>query len=187
MRKLKLQELNRLDVASFKAVKKVPIVVVLDNIRSAMNVGSVFRTADAFAIERIVIAGITAKPPHKEITKTAIGATSSVEWSYDKNVVTALQTLKEDGYTIVAIEQTTNSQSLSDWKLPDESKVAIIMGNEVDGVSDDALALTDIAIEIPQYGTKHSLNVSVCAGVVMWELRKKLVEKEGSSKISDNS
>ncbi len=174
MRKLKLQELNRLDITGFKASVKIPIVVVLDNIRSAMNVGSVFRTSDAFGIERIVLSGITATPPHREITKTAIGATSSVEWEYCKDNSEAIKSLKTQGYIIVAIEQTDSSISLLDWEVPLNQKIAVVMGNEVDGVSEEVLSLSDMAIEIPQYGTKHSLNVSVCTGVVLWELNRAL-------------
>ncbi len=174
MRKLKLQELNRLDVEGYKTSTKIPVVVILDNIRSAMNVGSVFRTSDAFAIERMVLVGITATPPSREITKTAIGATSSVDWIHVDDVQDTLLELKKDGYTIASIEQTDSSQSLLDWDISTESKIAIVMGNEVDGVSDEALSLSDLAIEIPQYGTKHSLNVSVCTGVVLWEVSRKM-------------
>lgn len=174
MRKLKLQELNRLNIEEYKSSSKIPVVVVLDNIRSAMNVGSVFRTSDAFAIERIVLVGITAKPPSREITKTAIGATSSVDWIHVDEISETLKRLKEDGYQIASIEQTDSSVSLLDWEINADQKIAIVMGNEVDGVSDEALNLTDIAIEIPQYGTKHSLNVSVCTGVVLWDLSRKL-------------
>lgn len=174
MRKLKLQELNRLDVESYKASTKIPVVVILDNIRSAMNVGAVFRSSDAFAIERIILVGITATPPSREITKTAIGATSSVDWTHADRIENSLRELKSEGYTIASIEQTDASISLLDWKIDSGAKIAIVMGNEVDGVSDDALALSDVAIEIPQYGTKHSLNVSVCTGVVLWEVCKQI-------------
>ena len=176
MRKLKLEELNRLDVESYKSTDKIPVVVVLDSIRSAMNVGSVFRTSDAFAIEGIVLTGITATPPHREITKTAIGATSSVDWTYEKDITTALQSLKNKGYQIASIEQTTGSVSIMDWEINKNSKIVIVMGNEVDGVSDEALALSDVAVEIPQYGTKHSLNVSVCTGIILWEVNRRLRE-----------
>ncbi len=163
-----------MDVEAYKASIKIPVVVVLDNIRSAMNVGSVFRTADAFAIEQIILVGITAKPPSREITKTAIGATSSVDWVHVEEVSDTLIRLKKECYQIVSIEQTDSSKSLLDWEVKNGQKIAIVMGNEVDGVSDEALNLTDIAIEIPQYGTKHSLNVSVCTGVVLWDLSRKL-------------
>ena len=174
MRKLKLQELNRLDVEDYKASTKIPVVVILDNIRSAMNVGSVFRSSDAFAIERIVLIGITATPPSREITKTAIGATSSVDCTHVDGITDTLLQLKKDGYMIASIEQTDSSVSLLDWDIKPDHKLVIVMGNEVDGVSDEALALSDVAIEIPQYGTKHSLNVSVCTGVVLWEVSRKL-------------
>ena len=174
MRKLKLQELNRLDVEGYKASAKVSVVVILDNIRSAINVGSVFRSSDAFAIERLILVGFTATPPSREITKTAIGATSSVDWTHVDDITDTLLQLKKNGYTITSIEQTDSSVSLLDWDIKPDQKLAIVMGNEVDGVSDEALALSDVAIEIPQYGTKHSLNVSVCAGVVLWEVSRKL-------------
>ena len=174
MRKLKLQELNRLDVEGYKASAKVSVVVILDNIRSAINVGSVFRSSDAFAIERIILVGFTATPPSREITKTAIGATSSVDWTHVDDITDTLLQLKKNGYTITSIEQTDSSVSLLDWDIKPDQKLAIVMGNEVDGVSDEALALSDVAIEIPQYGTKHSLNVSVCTGIVLWEVSRKL-------------
>lgn len=174
MRKLKLQELNRLDVEGYKASAKVSVVVILDNIRSAINVGSVFRSSDAFAIERIILVGFTATPPSREITKTAIGATSSVDWTHVDDITDTLLQLKKNGYTITSIEQTDSSVSLLDWDIKPNQKLALVMGNEVDGVSDEALALSDVAIEIPQYGTKHSLNVSVCTGVVLWEVSRKL-------------
>ena len=174
MRKLKLQELNRLDVEAYKGSTKIPVVVILDNIRSAMNVGSVFRSSDAFAIERIILVGITAKPPSREITKTAIGATSSVDWIHVDDISDTLIKLKSDGYTIASIEQTDSSISLLDWDINPGQKLVLVMGNEVDGVSDESLALSDVAIEIPQYGTKHSLNVSVCTGVVLWEVSRKI-------------
>jgi 23S rRNA (guanosine2251-2'-O)-methyltransferase len=169
MRKLKLEELGRQSVETFKNTDKIPVIAVLDNIRSALNVGSVFRTADAFAIEGIIICGISATPPNREITKTAIGATESVAWSYQKDIKDAVGGLKADGYTIIGIEQTTNSISL-DGFLPKHKKIAVIFGNEVDGISDSIMEDLDLALEIPQYGTKHSLNVSVCAGIVLWEL-----------------
>jgi len=174
LRKLKLQELNRLDVEGYKASAKVSVVVILDNIRSAINVGSVFRSSDAFAIERLILVGFTATPPSREITKTAIGATSSVDWTHVDDITDTLLQLKKNGYTITSIEQTDSSVSLLDWDIKPNQKLALVMGNEVDGVSDEALALSDVAIEIPQYGTKHSLNVSVCTGVVLLEVSRKL-------------
>ena len=136
--------------------------------------GSVFRSSDAFAIERIILVGFTATPPSREITKTAIGATSSVDWTHVDDITDTLLQLKKNGYTITSIEQTDSSVSLLDWDIKPNQKLALVMGNEVDGVSDEALALSDVAIEIPQYGTKHSLNVSVCTGVVLWEVSRKL-------------
>ena len=174
MRKLKREELGRQSVETFKNTDKIPVIAVLDNIRSALNVGSVFRTADAFAIEGIIICGISATPPNREITKTAIGATESVAWSYHKDIKEAVAGLKADGYTIIGIEQTTNSISL-DGFLPKRQKIAVIFGNEVDGISDSIMEDLDLALEIPQYGTKHSLNVAVCAGIVLWELSQKFL------------
>lgn len=172
MRKLKLEELDRVSIDEYKSTAKIPVVAVLDNIRSAMNVGSVFRTADAFAIEKIIICGISATPPNREITKTAIGATESVVWEYIENVSDAVAQLKNDGYTIAGIEQTDASALLTDYTFNTE-KIAVVFGNEVDGVSDEVINELDVCIEIPQFGTKHSLNVSVCAGIVLWELAKK--------------
>jgi tRNA G18 (ribose-2'-O)-methylase SpoU len=172
MKKLSLKELNRISVKGFKEQEKTPFVFVLDNVRSALNVGSVFRTSDAFAIEKIYLCGITAKPPHKEILKTAIGATSSVDWEYQASTVETIQQLKEDGFHIVGIEQTNESISLQDFKLDKAKKYAIVLGNEVKGVDDKVLQLVDNSIEVPQFGTKHSLNVSVCAGVIAWDLFK---------------
>jgi tRNA G18 (ribose-2'-O)-methylase SpoU len=172
MRKLKLEELDRVSIDEYKSAAKIPVVAVLDNIRSAMNVGSVFRTADAFAIEKIIICGISATPPNREITKTAIGATESVVWEYIENVSDAVSNLKNEGYTIAGIEQTDASVLLTDYTFNTE-KIAVVFGNEVDGVSDEVINGLDVCIEIPQFGTKHSLNVSVCAGIVLWELAKK--------------
>lgn len=174
MRKLKLEELDRLSVEEFKKTKKIPLIVVLDNVRSALNVGSVFRTSDAFAVEKIYLCGITARPPHKEILKTAIGATDAVEWEYVKDVKAAVEKLKSEGCSIFGIEQTTDTVLLQDLNLKEVTKSAIILGNEVMGVSDSVLPLLDAAVEIPQFGTKHSLNVSVCGGIVIWEFFKKL-------------
>lgn len=172
MRKLKLHELQRLDIDAYRAVEKIPVVVVVDNIRSAMNIGAIFRSADAFSIQKIILCGISAVPPNREITKTAIGATESVEWMYIQDVVLAVENLKNDKYFIVGIEQTDTSVSLVEASF-DHDKLAVVFGNEVDGISDSILHLLDLSIEIPQFGTKHSLNVSVCAGIVLWELIKK--------------
>ncbi|MCT4288432.1 RNA methyltransferase [Elizabethkingia anophelis] len=172
--KLKLEELGRVDIETFKQSEKIPVIVLLDGIRSMNNVGAVFRTADAFIIEKVVLCGITPQPPHREIHKAALGATESVDWYYENNVTDALQKLKSEGYKILAIEQTTGSIALNEQVISKDEKYVVIMGNEVDGVSDEALALCDGFIEIPQQGTKHSLNVSVCAGIIMWEFFKNL-------------
>ncbi len=174
MRKLSLKELDRTDVAGFKKQEKHPIVLVLDNIRSGLNVGSAFRTADAFALEKIYLCGITAQPPHKEILKTAIGATDSVDWEYSEKTTDALQELRAAGYRIWAVEQAEGSTALQDFPLEKGDKVALIFGNEVKGVSKEVMQVVDGAIEIPQYGTKHSLNISVCLGITVWEIFRKM-------------
>lgn len=175
MRKLKLEELNRADIDTFKKAGKHPIVIVLDNIRSAMNVGSFFRSADSFALEHIYLTGITAKPPHPEINKTAIGATKSVDWTHEQDVSEVINTLKNKGYKIIGIEQTDKSISLESYAYDVNEKIALVFGNEVDGINNTILAELDLAIEIPQYGTKHSLNVAVCGGIVMWDFTKKRI------------
>lgn len=167
-KKLKLSELGRMSEAEFKKAEKTPITVVLDNIRSMHNVGSFFRTADAFRLEKIILCGLTARPPHRDIEKTALGATSTVEWEYEKEVGLALQRLKEQGQTICSIEQTQNSVMLSDFQVEKGEKYALVFGNEVKGVQQSVIDESDVSIEIPQFGTKHSLNVSVCGGVVIW-------------------
>ncbi len=168
MRKLKLKELGRISVDEFKTVKKLPVVLVLDNIRSAMNIGSFFRTADAFAIEGIYICGISATPPHKEINKTAIGATDSVQWKFYKSTKECIIDLKDKKYIITGVEQTDQSILLNEF-LPDKDKKhALVFGNEVAGLSDNILGLLDLSLEIPQYGTKHSFNVAVSGGIVLW-------------------
>jgi 23S rRNA (guanosine2251-2'-O)-methyltransferase len=173
MQKLKLQELGRISIDEFKEAGKIPICIVLDNVRSLHNVGSAFRTADAFRVEKIYLTGITGQPPHREIQKTALGATESVEWKYAEHTRDALQELKTNGYSIVIIEQTTKSKPLQEFVPKAEGKYCLVFGNEVDGVSEDALAQADMALEIPQLGTKHSLNVSVCVGIVVWEIFRK--------------
>ncbi len=173
-KKLKLEELGRIDIETFKQTEKIPLVVVLDNVRSMHNVGAVFRTADAFIIERIVLCGITPQPPHREIHKAALGATESVDWIYEKNISAALQNLQNENYIIVGIEQTSTSEIMTDYTINKEEKYALVLGNEVEGLSDETLPLYDTFLEIPQLGTKHSLNVSVCGGIVMWEFFKKL-------------
>ncbi len=174
MKKLSLKELNRLSPGAFKMQNKTPIVLVLDNIRSGLNVGSAFRTADAFALEKIYLCGITAQPPHREILKTAIGATESVEWEYTASTLEVVQSLKTKGYRVVAVEQTDASTSLQDFQISENEKIALIFGNEVKGVSDEVIARMEESIEVPQFGTKHSLNISVCVGVVVWDLFSKL-------------
>ncbi len=169
MRKLKLDELNRPDIESYKKTDKKPIVLVLDNIRSMHNVGSVFRTADAFLVEKIALCGITATPPNKEINKTALGATESVEWEYHEKCSDLIQQLKEKGYHIVCLEQTDNSVLMQSFKFIPEEKYVFVLGNEVFGVDDNVIALADTCVEIPQFGTKHSLNVSVSAGIALWD------------------
>ena len=173
MRKLKNEELERLSVEDFKKTPKKPVIVVLDNIRSLNNIGSVFRTADAFLTEKIYLCGITAQPPHRDIQKTALGATESVEWQHEKDIVNALQELKQQGYIICAIEQCEESIPLNRFFPEKDKKYALIFGNEVGGVSDQAIELSDMAIEIPQKGTKHSLNIAVSAGVVLWDFFSK--------------
>lgn len=174
MRKLSMEELDRKTVEEFKESPKIPIIAVLENVRSAYNVGSVFRTADAFLIEAIYITGYTAKPPHKEIKKTALGAEETVGWKHFPSAKEAVETLKQDGYKVFAIEQVENSISLEKFDAP--GKIAVIFGNEVSGVEQSTIALCDGTIEIPQLGMKHSLNIATAAGVVLWELvRTKIV------------
>lgn len=173
-KKLKLEELGRIDVETFKKNQKTPLVVVLDNVRSMHNVGAIFRTADAFIIEKIILCGITPCPPHREIHKAALGATESVDWIYEKEIFTALSNLKSNDYQIIGIEQTTNSQNIENFDINANKKYALVLGNEVDGLTDESLPIYDVFLEIPQLGTKHSLNVSVCGGIVMWEFFKNL-------------
>ncbi|WP_231424378.1 RNA methyltransferase [Pedobacter sp. Leaf250] len=174
MRKLKLDELNRPDIEKFKTQEKLPVVVVLDNVRSMHNVGSIFRTADGFALEKVVLCGITAQPPHREIEKTALGATQSVEWIHYPDTLSALDSLRTAGYEIVAIEQAEKSTMLNTFKPDINKKYALIFGNEVDGVSDEVMATIDECIEIPQFGTKHSFNIVISAGIVFWDFFAKL-------------
>ena len=169
MRKLKLDELGRVSAEEYKVIDKHPIVVVLDNVRSMHNVGAVFRTSDAFLIDKIYLCGITATPPHKEIHKTAIGAENSVDWEYVKDSNELIKKLKEDDYQIVTIEQTEGSVLLNEFEVDQSQKYAIVMGNEVDGVQQSIIDQCDTCIEIPQSGTKHSLNVSVCTGIILWK------------------
>ncbi len=174
MRKLKNNELGRISVDEFKDVSKTPLIVVLDNIRSLNNVGSVFRTSDAFLIEKIYLCGITAIPPNKEIHKTALGATESVEWEYVKDTLELVERLKKENVKVLSIEQAENSTMLNEF-IPDENqKYAVVMGNEVKGVQQEVVSASDLCIEIPQLGTKHSLNISVSCGIVLWDLFNKL-------------
>lgn len=171
MRKLEVTELNRISAEEFKVVNKLPLVVVLDNVRSLHNVGSVFRTSDAFLVEKIVLCGITSCPPNAEIHKTALGAEYSVEWEYFENTLKAVELLKNEGYCIYSIEQVENSTMLDEIKLDKnpQQKYAVILGNEVHGVAQEVVDASDDCIEIPQFGTKHSLNVSVSAGLIIWK------------------
>lgn len=161
--------MGRPSLDEFRESNKFPLSIVLDNVRSALNVGSAFRTADAFAIQRIICIGITATPPHREILKTALGSTDSVEWSYFSSLKEAAENGCFDGYSCIAVEQTSNSVHLSDFMFEKERPYALFFGNEVDGVSEEALSICTHALEIPQFGTKHSLNVSVCIGILSWE------------------
>jgi 23S rRNA (guanosine2251-2'-O)-methyltransferase len=174
MQKLSMDELGRISPAEYKEGKKFPLIIVLDNIRSMMNVGSVFRTADAFRIEKILLCGITACPPNKEIHKTALGATESVDWEYFENTTDAVKHLVEQKYRVFAIEQTMGSISLQQFQPESSFPYALVFGNEVKGVQNDVLPLCDGAIEIPQFGTKHSFNISVTAGIILWDFFSKL-------------
>ena len=178
MRKLKLDELNRASVAEFKTQQKLPVIVVLDNVRSMHNIGSIFRTSDGFAVEQVVLCGISAQPPHREIEKTALGATQSVEWSYYADVADAITHLKSAGYKIIAIEQAENSTMLNKFSPAENEKYVLVFGNEVHGVSTEVMAVADGCIEIPQFGTKHSFNVVVSAGIVLWDFFAKLSLKQ---------
>ncbi len=174
MRKLKMEELGRVSVETFKEADKTPIAVVLDDVRSALNVGSAFRTADAFACAEVVLCGFTAQPPHREILKTALGSTESVAWRHFGDTQTALETLRTEGYVLVAVEQAENPvflQNIHNQPFTNK-KFALIFGNEVEGVSEEAMAMADFVVEIPQYGTKHSLNIAVTVGIVVWEFLK---------------
>jgi len=174
MRKLENSELERKSIEAFKEAEKTPIIIILDDIRSLHNIGSVFRTADAFLIEKIYLCGITATPPNKEIHKTALGATETVAWEHNENVLKVIENLKEEEITVLAIEQVESAIFLQDFEVEKNKKYALVFGNEVFGVSQEAVALCDGCIEIPQLGTKHSLNISVSAGIVVWDLFKKM-------------
>jgi len=169
-----MTDLNRISAEEYKSSEKLPVIIVLDDVRSAYNVGSIFRTADAFRVEAIYICGISARPPHKDISKTALGATESVQWQYIANVLDAASGLRQNGYRIYAIEQAEGSISLGDFQPEKGSKIALIFGHEVFGVKEELLKMSDGCIEIPQFGTKHSFNVAISAGIVLWELSRNL-------------
>ncbi len=172
MRKLRNEELDRLSVEDFKTAEKSPVAVILDNVRSMNNIGSIFRTADAFRLDKVILCGITATPPHKDIHRTALGATESVEWQYFERTEEAVQHLRNEGYVIVAVEQTENNHRLGEWQADPEKKYALVFGHEVRGIQQNVVNMADFSLEIPQFGTKHSLNISVCAGIVIWEFFK---------------
>jgi 23S rRNA (guanosine2251-2'-O)-methyltransferase len=174
MQKLKLDDLQRVSVTEFKAQEKLPVVVILDNVRSMHNVGSVFRTADGFSIQKLILCGITAQPPHREIEKTALGATQSVDWQHYPDTISAIQELRAEGYKIIAIEQAAGSTMLNTYQPDADQKYALIFGNEVNGVSDEVMGMIDECIEIPQFGTKHSFNIVISAGIVLWDFFAKL-------------
>lgn len=175
MRKLKTEEIERIDIEEFKSADKMPLVVVLDNVRSLHNVGAVFRTSDAFRVEEVMLCGITATPPNAEIHKSALGAEFSVRWSYHKNTVDAIEELQDRGYEIIAIEQATDSVMLNEFEISRDKHYAVVLGNEVKGVEQSVIDMADATIELPQYGTKHSLNVSVTAGIVIWSFAETLL------------
>ena len=174
MKKLKLEELGRISINEFKVADKLPVSILLDNVRSLHNVGSAFRTADAFRLEKIYLTGITGTPPHREIHKTALGATESVAWEYFESAAGAVLDLKKKGHQIIVVEQTTESKALNLFLPVPGIKCCFVFGNEVDGVSEEVIEMADEALEIPQAGTKHSLNISVCLGIVVWEVVQKL-------------
>jgi 23S rRNA (guanosine2251-2'-O)-methyltransferase len=174
MRKLLNEELGRLSVEAFKKARKIPVVVLLDNVRSQNNIGSVFRTADAFRLERVILCGITATPPHREIHKTALGATESVRWEYREDTSSAVAELKKQGYQILSVEQAEGAVRLDQLKIFPDRKYALVLGHEIRGVDQRIVDMSDQCIEIPQFGTKHSLNISVAAGIVIWDIFKQL-------------
>lgn len=175
MRKLRMDELPRKSKTEFRDAEKLPVILLLENVRSMHNVGSIFRTADAFLAEEIYLCGYTPRPPHRDIHKTALGATESVKWAFAEQAVDAVSALKKNGYRIICVEQVTDSIPLQDFKLSETGKMVLVFGNEVAGVSEEVLEICDACIEIPQFGMKHSLNVSVAAGMVLWELLRSVV------------
>lgn len=174
MRKLKNSELDRLSIDGFKNAEKTPLIIILDNIRSLNNIGSVFRTSDAFLVKKIYLCGITATPPHKDIHKTALGSTDTVAWEYVKNTLDLVEKLKAENIKICAVEQAENATMLNNFTPKTQTTYALVFGNEVKGVSQDVVSVSDFVIEIPQFGTKHSLNISVSCGVVVWDMFSKL-------------
>ena len=168
--KLSMQQLGRISVDEYKSSEKSPLIIIVDNVRSMHNVGSIFRTSDAFLVEKIYLCGITPTPPHREIQKTALGATESVDWQYAENTLDVVNQLKKEGWTILALEQTTNSVMLDELKIEKGEKIAIVLGNEVEGVNQEVINLCHKAVEIPQFGTKHSFNVSVSCGIMLWQV-----------------
>jgi 23S rRNA (guanosine2251-2'-O)-methyltransferase len=172
--KISMDQLGRISAEEFKRAEKIPVIVVLDHIRSGLNVGSIFRSADAFRIQKIICCGYTPVPPHREVLKSALGATESVDWSYEEKTIEAIAQLKLLGCRVVAIEQTTSSIALNDFKTKDAETLAIVLGNEVQGVDAEVISNCDGSIEVTQYGTKHSLNVAVCAGIVLYDLSTKM-------------
>lgn len=177
MRKLKNSELDRLNVDEFKSAKKTPLIIILDNIRSLNNIGSVFRTSDAFLVEKIYLCGITATPPHNDIRKTALGSTETVDWEYHERTTEVVEKLKSEGTKVISIEQAERATMLNDFQPEFNEKYALVFGNEVKGVAQEVINASDKVIEIPQYGTKHSLNISVSCGVVVWDLFSKINSK----------
>ncbi|TFH37033.1 MAG: TrmH family RNA methyltransferase [Bacteroidia bacterium] len=174
MRKLKVSELERKSIEEFREAEKSPFVIVLDNVRSLNNIGSVFRTADGFMAESVILCGITAKPPHPEIHKTALGATDSVSWSYFEDTTVAINELRKKGYKIISVEQVDTSVKLQDFVPETGLRYALVFGHEVKGVSEEVVGMSDLSVEIPQYGTKHSFNIAVSAGIVMWDIFRKV-------------
>lgn len=168
--KLSMQQLGRISVDEYKSSEKSPLIIIADNVRSMHNVGSIFRTSDAFLVEKIYLCGITPTPPHREIQKTALGATESVDWQYAESTIEVVYQLKKEGWTILALEQTTNSVMLDELKVEKGEKIAIVLGNEVEGIDQEVINLCDKAVEIPQFGTKHSFNVSVSCGIMLWQV-----------------
>ncbi len=176
MRKLRNSELDRKTVEQFRASKKIPFIIVLDNVRSQSNIGSVFRTADAFLVEAVYLCGITAQPPHREIQKTALGATESVDWRYFSSTAAAAEELRRNGYILIAVEQAEGAVELQDVIIEKDKKYALIFGHEINGVGQEIVDICDKCVEIPQFGTKHSFNIAVSAGIVLWEVSRKIIK-----------